>query len=64
MKKISLAVIGGGFNGQIGFIENFYKNKKCKIACLVEARKNLRIKVAKKFNIKNLLNTSSFNKRY
>ena len=57
MKKISLAVIGGGFNGQIGFIENFYKNKKCKIACLVEARKNLRIKVAKKFNIKKTYST-------
>lgn len=52
MKKISLAIIGGGFNGQIGFIENFHKNRKCKISCLVEARKKLRLKVAKKFNIK------------
>lgn len=51
MKKINIGVIGGGFNGQIGFIENFYQNKNCKILGLAEARPILRKKVAQKFKI-------------
>jgi predicted dehydrogenase len=51
MKKINIGIVGGGFNGQIGFIENFYKNKKCKIFGLAEARPILRKKVAKKYKI-------------
>ena len=57
MYKINIGMIGGGFNGQIGFIENFYKNKKCKILGLVEARKILRKKIAKKYKIKKTYKT-------
>ncbi len=53
MQKIKVGIVGGGFNGQIGFIENFYKNKNCKIFGLVEARNELRKKITKKYKIKN-----------
>ena len=53
MKKIRLAFVGSGFNGQIGFIQNFHKNKNCEIAGLAEARPKLLEKVSKKFGIKN-----------
>lgn len=53
MKKIRLGIVGGGFNGQIGFIQNFNKNKKCKIFGLAEARDSLRKKLVKKYKIKN-----------
>ena len=52
MTKVKLGIIGAGFNGQIAFIQNFYKNKKCLIYGLAEARQKLRKKVAKKFKIK------------
>ena len=48
MTKINIGIIGSGFNGQIAFIENLYKNKKCKIKGLAETRPNLRKKIAKK----------------
>ena len=54
MKKIKIGIVGAGFNGQISFIQNFYKNKKCEILGLAEARDKLRIKVGKKFKIKKL----------
>ena len=54
MTKVKLGIIGAGFNGQIAFIQNFYKNKKCQIYGLAEARQNFREKVAKKFKIKKL----------
>ena len=47
MTKVKLGIIGAGFNGQIAFIQNFYKNKKCQIYGLAEARQKLREKVAK-----------------
>ena len=53
MTKINIGIIGSGFNGQIAFIENLYKNKKCKINGLAEARPILRKKVAKKYKIPN-----------
>ena len=53
MKKIRLAFVGSGFNGQIGFIQNFHKNKNCQIAGLAEARPKLLEEVSKKFRIKN-----------
>jgi len=53
MSKVNIGIVGSGFNGQIGFIENLYKNKKCKIKGLVEARPTLRKKVAKKYKIPN-----------
>jgi len=53
MKKIKLGFVGGGFNGQIGFIENFSKNNNCKIWGLVEIRTKLRKKISKKYKIKN-----------
>ena len=54
MKKIKIGIVGAGFNGQISFIQNFYKNKKCEILGLAEARDKLRNKVGKKFKIKKL----------
>ena len=54
MKKIKIGIVGAGFNGQISFIQNFHKNKKCEILGLAEARDKLRIKVGKKFKIKKL----------
>lgn len=53
MKKIKLGFVGGGFNGQIGFIENFSKNNSCKIWGLAEVRTKLRKKISKKYKIKN-----------
>ena len=52
MDKIRLGFVGCGFNGQIGFLENFYKNSKCIILGLAEVREKLRSKVSKKYNIK------------
>jgi predicted dehydrogenase len=57
VKKINIGIVGSGFNGQIAFIENFYKNKFCKILGLAEARPNLRRKVAKRYNIPYLYNS-------
>ena len=45
MNKIKLGFVGCGFNGQIGFIQNFYKNKSCKISGIAEARIKLLKKV-------------------
>jgi len=53
MSKIRIGIVGGGFNGQIGFIQNFDKNKYCKIYGLAEARTKLRKKLIKKFKIEN-----------
>ena len=53
MKKIRLAIIGAGYNGQIAFIQNFFNNKKCILLGIVEARNLLRNIVAKKYNIPN-----------
>ena len=53
MKKVKLGFVGAGFNGQIGFLENFSKNKNCTIFGLAEYRKKLRSKVSKKYNITN-----------
>ena len=53
MKKIKLGFVGAGFNGQIGFLENFSKNKNCIIWGLAEYRPELRKKVCKKYNITN-----------
>ena len=53
MKKIRLGFIGAGFNGQIGFLQNFFNNDKCIIFGLAEARDNLRKKVSRKYSIKN-----------
>ncbi len=53
MSKVKIGIIGAGFNGQIGFIENFFKNKDCQIFGLAEARENLRKKVINKYKIKN-----------
>ncbi len=53
MKKIRLAIIGAGFNGQISFIQNFFNNRKCILLGIVEARNSLRNLVAKKYNIPN-----------
>lgn len=53
MNKIKLGFVGCGFNGQIGFIQNFNKNSKCVIAGLAEARSKLLKKVSKKYKIKN-----------
>lgn len=53
MKKIKLGFIGAGFNGQIGFIENFSKNKNCKIFGVAEFRKKLRDKVCKRYKVEN-----------
>lgn len=53
MKKIKLGFVGAGFNGQIGFLQNFHKNKQCVIWGLAEAREKLRTQVSKKYNIKN-----------
>ena len=53
MNKIKLGFVGCGFNGQIGFIQNFYKNKSCKISGIAEARIKLLKKVSKKFKVKN-----------
>ena len=52
MGRVRLAIIGAGFNGQIAFIQNFFKNKKCIITGLVEKRDKLRRQVSKKFKIK------------
>ena len=52
MSRVRLAIIGAGFNGQIAFIENFFKNKNCVITGLAEKRDKLRYQVARKFKIK------------
>jgi len=57
MKKVKLGFVGAGFNGQIGFLENFYKNKNCIILGLAEYRRKLRRKVCKKYNILNQYNS-------
>ena len=54
MEKIKIGIVGAGFNGQISFIQNFFKNKRCEIFGLAEARNKLRKKVGKKFKIKKL----------
>ncbi len=53
MKKVKLGFVGAGFNGQLAFLENFSKNKNCKILGLAEHRVALRKKVCKKYNILN-----------
>ena len=53
MNKVRLGFVGCGFNGQIGFIENFYKNKNCKVSGIAEARNKLLKKVSAKYKVKN-----------
>ena len=53
MNKIRLGFVGCGFNGQIGFIQNFYKNKNCQISGIAEARTQLLKKVSSKYKVKN-----------
>ncbi len=54
MKKINIALVGVGFNGQIGHLINFIKINKCKVVAIAEARDKLRKKVGIKYNIKKL----------
>ena len=48
MKKIKIAMVGVGFNGQLGHLINFAKIKQCKVVAIAEAREKLRKKSWKK----------------
>jgi predicted dehydrogenase len=49
MKKINLAFIGAGFNGQIGHLKSFSKIKNCEFTALAEYRDKLRFLIKKKY---------------
>ena len=49
MKKIRLAFIGAGFNGQIGHLNSFKKIKNCEFTALAEYRDKLRFLIKKKY---------------
>ena len=57
MKKINIAFVGVGFNGQLGHLINFVKINKCKVVAIAEARDKLRKQVGIKYNIKKLYKT-------
>jgi len=59
MNRIKLGFVGCGFNGQIGFIQNFYKNKNCKISGIAEARTKLLKKVSTKYKVRNQYSSHS-----
>ncbi len=57
MKKLKLAFIGAGFNGQIGHLKPFSKIKNCEFTALAEDRDKLRTLIKKKYNFKRTYKT-------
>lgn len=57
MKKINLAFIGSGFNGQIGHLKSFSKIKNCEFTALAEYRDKLRFLIKKKYKFKRVYKT-------
>ncbi|MAH97752.1 MAG: oxidoreductase [Euryarchaeota archaeon] len=57
MKKLKLAFIGAGFNGQIGHLKSFSKIKKCEFVALAEDREKLRSLIKKKYKFKKVYKT-------
>ena len=56
-KKIKIGVVGVGFISQICHINSLHEIKDCEIIAIADMRKDIAIKVAKQYGVKNIFNS-------
>jgi len=56
-KKIKIGVVGVGFISQLCHINSLHEIKDCEIIAIADMRKDIAIKVAKQYGVKNIFNS-------